>query len=141
MKEFNFEEFDSLRNERFVKFCEGLYEVLTNSEKQYFSQEELDKYLESQEIFYNGKYATVYKGERLFEKGYNKNVINLLNVFFNLYDKSLDIFILNEGSLIEIFPKKRIKEKKIIKRIMKIKPEKLKEIIDKEITQVRLQRK
>lgn len=140
MKEYNYEKFNSLKTEDFLKFCEDLYNCLIDSKEQYFSQDELDDFFEKNNIYYKGKYATIYKEERLFEKGYNKNTLKVLNLFFNLYDKYLQVFILNGNSLIEILPNKKVKPKKIRKKLFKLKEEKVKEIITRTITTTRLQR-
>lgn len=141
MKDFDFENFDTLRNEKFVKLCDELYNCFADKTEQYFSQEKLDEFLLKHNLDIYGKYAVLYKEEKMFDRGYNKDIITLLNIFFNFYDKSLDIYILNEGSLIEIIPKKKPKTEKVLKKISKIKVTKIKTIIDKQITIPKLQRK
>lgn len=140
MKELNFENFETLKSQKFIELCDKLYNCFVNSKEKYFSQNELDELFELEEIDYKGKYATLYNEERLFERGYNKNIINLLNVFFNLYRKNIQVFVLNGDSLIEILPGKKVKQKRIEKKIMKMKKEKLKDLITREITAPRLQR-
>jgi hypothetical protein len=141
MNNFDFEDFNTLRTESFVKFCDELFDCFTDTTEKYFTQEKLDDFLLKHNLYIYGKYATLYKGERMFDRGYNKNIIDLLNVFFYFYGKRLDVFILNEGSLIEIIPSKKPKSEKIFKKISKIKVDKIKTIIDKEITIPKLQRK
>ena len=140
MNNLNYENFDSLKNETFIKFCQELYECFVNYNGKYFEQEFLDNFFEQKNIDYKGKYLILFNDEILFEKGYNKNIINLLNVFFNLYRKNIQVFILNNGSLVEIIPGKKVNDKKISKQIYKMKQEKIKIIIDGKMAPIRLQR-
>lgn len=140
MQELNFENFDSLKSDKFVEFCSKLYNCFINNDNKYFFQETLDNFFREQKIPFEGKYSTLIYEEKLFEKGYNKNIISLLNVFFNLYKKNLHVFILNEDSLIEIIPGKKVNQKRMTKKILKMKQKKIREIITSEMTPDRLQR-